>query len=158
MKLLRLSLVALLGAPLFNCGFKYETTGASSDVEGALLSYTDTFAKKLGVSVRGEIATNRMPSQEANDAAGWYAAGIAYYYRPAVAESVTLIDGRCPAAPRCELASGLAAHEVAHARYPGHTMDHWCCMVNLGVRPTYPPPVTVNGLWPMCDARICAAK
>lgn len=133
------------------CGFKYEVAGASSDVESALLAYTDTYAAKLGVTVRGEIATNRTASQEANDAAGWYAAGIAYYYRPAVAEFVTLIDGQCPAAPRCELASGVAAHETCHALFPQHDIAHWCCQKKLGVRPTYPPPTTVEGQWPTCE-------
>lgn len=131
------------------CGFKYQTSGATSEVEGALLGYTDTFAAKLGARVRGEIATNRAQAQD--DAAGWYLAGVAYYYRPAVAEYVTLTDGDCPAAPRCELASGVAAHEVCHAKWPQHDTHHWCCMRNLGVRPTYPPPVTPGGQWPTCE-------
>lgn len=133
------------------CGFKYQTTVATSEVEGALLSYTGTFAARLGVRVRGEIATNRTPGQAGNNAAGWYLGGVAYYYRPAVAESVTLVDGECHSAPRCELAGGVAAHEVCHAKWSFHDTHHWCCMKNLGVRPTYPPPVAPGGQWPACE-------
>lgn len=128
----------------------------SGDVEQALLAYTSTYAARLGWNVRGEITDTR--KREQLDAAGWYDRGVAYYYRPAIHDFVTLTDGECPAAPRCELASGIAAHEVAHFKYPFHDMHHWCCMVNLGVRPTYPPPETVNGQWPVCDPSICASR
>ncbi len=143
--------LAVLAASLaVGCGgFKYETAGPTSEVEGALLSLTDSYAAALGVNVRGEIATNRSGGQD--DAAGWYLAGVAYYYRPDVEQFVTLVDGQCPAAPRCELASGVAAHEVCHAKFRDHDTKHWCCMVKLGVRPTYPPPVTPGGAWPVCE-------
>jgi hypothetical protein len=148
---MRRGIVLLVVGSLGCSNFSYHVTGPSSEVESALLSYTDEYAARLGVSVRGEIATNRTGAQEQDDAAGWYSAGIAYYYRPAVDQYVTLVDGDCPAAPRCELASGVAAHEVCHAKELGHDTRHWCCMKKLGVRPTYPPPVTVGGLWPTCE-------
>jgi len=148
-RLLTCIVAALLG---LGCNFKYKLSGPSSDVEGALVSLTAEYAARLGVNVRGEIVTNLSKAQEAQhqDPAGFYARGIAYYYRPLVEQHVTLIDGDCPAAPRCELAQGVAAHEVCHAKSFFHDTTHWCCMRNLGVRPTYPPPVAPGGQWPAC--------
>ena len=147
-------LAAIFAVLLPGCGtnFEYKTTGPSSEIESALLSYTDLYAGRLGVKVTGKISENRPSSLEGVGALGWYEAGVAYYYRPAVAVQVSLAGEPCPDPDgRCELASGIAAHEVCHHDWRDHDMHHWCCMVKLGVRPTYPPPVTPGGMWPTCE-------
>jgi len=146
-----ITFAALLGGLLAGCGFEYNLTGADDDVESALISLTETYSQKLGVNVRGEIVTNLSKAQEAAHPAGFYSRGIAYYYRPAVKNSVTLVDGQCPNAPACELASGVAAHEVCHAKFKFHDQQHWCCMKNLGVRPTFPSPTLIGGREPTCE-------
>lgn len=137
--------VSALCAVSVGCGASSALVSPTSDVESALVAYTGEFAARLGLKVRGEITDQHYPGSL--EAVGWYQAGVAYYYRPLVSEQVTLEDGVCPAAPACELASGVAAHEVCHAeqehrsRPYAHDAFLWCCMKKLGTRPTFPYPV-----------------
>lgn len=152
-----MSRVSILFAVLFvsGCGVssQWNNLAPTGEAEGALLHYTAQHATTLSLQTKGAISDKRGAFQ--TDATGWYdsASDTAYYYRPDVAQYVSVAGEDCPATPRCELATGIAAHEVCHAKLSpatAHDTKHWCCMVNLGVRPTYPPPVTPGGQWPVC--------
>lgn len=130
-----LALVAL-ATLMTGCGMASPTAASDfTPVEQALVDDTARWAGQLGVSVRGEITTQRYDTPQGR-AAGWYQGGVAYYDREMVAEYVRLVP-----TPGCETASNVAAHEVAHAIYSAHDISHWCCTVHMGAVPTYPAPV-----------------
>lgn len=132
----RIALIAILMA---GCGFKYSPTEASSPIEDELLSKTALFAGMKSLRVHGEITETIEDSQKVEGLVGWYDAGVAWYYRPAVLKYVSLSGELCPEAPRCELAKNIAAHEVCHAISRQHDPAHWECSASLAT-PTYPRP------------------
>lgn len=147
-------LAALLGALLAGCGtgIGWNLVSPSSEIEAAVLEATSRHAATLGLNVRGQITDERC-----GEAAGWYDRGVAYFYRPYLATQATLGDEPCSDPEgRCERVGGLAAHEVCHAaqqrasRAYSHDVYHWCCMKNLGERPTFPFPVAIQGA-PVCE-------
>lgn len=135
--------LALVGALVVGCSFKYQPTGASSEVEGVLLKETARSAGALSVNVHGEITETISKGQQApgqNDPVGWYQAGVAWYYRPQVARYVSLE----PEAGH-ETARNVAGHEVCHAVSFFHDLKHWECMNGVAA-PTYPRP-SAGGTW-----------
>lgn len=104
--------------------------------EAFVIAETARYAGLLGLRVRGEI-TERTTWYAPGEggcptsppvgcyAAGYYSAGVAYFYRPWVDRQTD---------PR-EL-SRVAAHEVCHgsggAAYLGHGADWQACMVRAG--------------------------
>lgn len=148
-----LSLIAAALLATGCCGAPYPTEAGEdfTEVEMALVDHTARFAAQLGVNVRGVVTSEMHPSfvQAKVNATAWYESGVAYYYRPAVAEHVRLVP-----TPGCETATNIAAHEVAHAIFRAHDINHWCCTRNMGATPTYPSPVQGE---PTCEgiARQC---
>ena len=135
MKLSILFVVLLTAA----CSFSYRPSSPSDDVEAMLLSETARFAGMLKVAVHGEMtdsisAAQREGLEPKGYPAGWYLAGVAWYYRPQVKRFVTLE----PEAGH-ETATNVAAHEVCHAVSPWHDLQHWRCSRDIAV-PTYPMP------------------
>ena len=139
--------IAAMAAALVGCASPYPTEAAEhyTAVEMALVDHTARYAAQLGVQVRGVITSKMYPGFAAAgiDATAWYEGGVAYYYRPNVARWVSLVP-----APGQEAATNIAAHEVAHAIYPWHAADHWCCTQHMGAVPTYPFPVAGQ---PVCE-------
>jgi len=133
-----LSIVAA-AALLTGCASAYPTEPDEefSAVEMALVDNTARWAAQLGVNVRGEITSRMHPGLTSLNPAGWYEAGVAYYYRPNIERYVQLVP-----TPGGQTASGVAAHEVAHAIYYLHDISHWCCTKHMGAEPTYPAPMT----------------
>lgn len=120
-----------------------DTVPAVTESEAFVLSETARFAGMLNVKVRGEI-TDYLYAVDCPGggapkgcvAFGWYHRGTAYYHRPSV--------GRYP-----DQLTAVAAHEVCHAVSLFHDRAHWCCQKKLGVQPTYPFPVAIQGE-PVC--------
>jgi hypothetical protein len=132
---------------LVGCGFRYEPTGASGAVEEALLSYTAKHAGELSLRVRGEITDTIAENQKKAgqvDPTGWYSAGVAWYYRTRVRETVSLEPE-----PGHETADNVAAHEVCRAVSSFHDLIHWQCSAKIAV-PTYPRPVAGATLQGAC--------
>lgn len=90
------------------------------------MSETTRFAALLRVRVHGELSQHFWlvdPSTGAY-AAGWYNAGVAYYYQPWV-----------QAQEDFSKLSYVAAHEVCHAKEWNHTPAHEECVnYALGTR------------------------
>jgi hypothetical protein len=121
------------------CGgnYKWSTTEPSSEIEAILLSETTRFAKLHVVNVRGEITDKLSPAQAAGPTpVGWYANGIAYYYRPMIVKFIVI-----EAEPGKLAATDVASHEVCHVKNPVHDMPHWVCMSKFA-SPTYPAPAS----------------
>jgi len=131
--------IAAAAALLTGCASAYPTEPDEefSAVEMALVDNTARWAAQLGVNVRGEITSRMHPGLTSLNPAGWYEAGVAYYYRPNIERYVQLVP-----TPGGQTASGVAAHEVAHAIYYLHDISHWCCTKHMGAEPTYPAPMT----------------
>lgn len=147
---MRLTLAVIVTtAMLSGCGFRYEPTAASGEVEGACLVETKRASDALSTKVRGEITDKISPAQvpDVNSKVGppvaWYDSGVAWYYRPQVAKYVS-ID---PEAGKVT-ARDIAGHEVCHNTRVGslsHDVTHWECM-NRVATPTYPRPGAA-GTW-----------
>lgn len=139
---------------LAGCNFRYEPTSANSPVEEMLLAETARAAGALSVRVHGEITDTISPAQigQTNQAGGaglptgWYQAGVAWYYRPRVAVTVS-IDPE----PGRETARNVAGHEVCHAVSFFHDLAHWKCMDSVAA-PTYPRPGTSGVTTFACNA------
>ncbi len=94
------------------CAKRVSTVPATHPNEVHVLAETQRFAAALGVRVRGVITTHEYMVPAANprypgekvQAAGWYKAGVAYYWRPVIRERDQVYG------------TALAAHEVCHAR------------------------------------------
>lgn len=141
------------------CGFRYEPTSANGVVEETLLAETARAAGVLNVRVHGEITDtiSKGRVEQANQAGGaglptgWYQAGVAWYYRPRVAVTVSIDP-----TPGRETARNVAGHEVCHAISYFHDLTHWNCM-NSVAAPTYPRPGTSGVSTFSCNAQATTA-
>lgn len=134
---------------LTECSFRYEATSPSDPIEEALLSETAWAAGAMGVEVHGEITDTISPAQRVvgqSDPVAWYAAGVAWYYRPQVQRYVSLTPE-----PYKETAKNIAVHEVCHALHRNHDLAHWECM-NKWASPTYPYPANGSTASSSCFA------
>lgn len=117
-------LALLLVAVMAGCGGISPAAPSGDPREDHVLAENDRFAAILHVNVRGEL-TDHVYTVTASDgngtcpAAGWYNAGVAYYWRPNLLER--------------DLAYGtaLAAHEVCHAVSFAHDAKHATCIQSL---------------------------
>ena len=123
--LLFFALAALVA--LFGCSPWSPVSPSGTPQEEFVLSETLRFAKILNVKVHGELtdsiywvdASNPAYIGEKVYAAGWYQNGVCYYYRPWLVKQ--------------EMATMtyIAAHEVCHAIYNNHSLQHGQCTQNL---------------------------
>ena len=123
------------------CAPTSNLTGPSSPKHDFLSAEVARFSKLLGVDVQASFTYKKetfgcTPEEVAKGCYnfGWYTAGTAMFYIPAVeeAEFTFLSDAAC--------------HEVAHAIYPWHRSDHWCLCKKAGATPTYPVPGVPGGV------------
>ena len=95
--------------------------------EQHVLDETARFASILGVNVRGVITTHVYPVRQSDGtmgpAAGWYADGKAYYYRPKILSRDEAYG------------SALAAHECCHALHHGEAEADTCAATLLAQSP-----------------------
>lgn len=124
-----------VGALLFaGCGAGIPTVEPVDGREAFVIAETARYAGMLGLRVRGKI-TDRTQWYAPGEAgcpssppigcyaAGYYSAGVAYFYRPWVGRQ-----------ERAAL-SQVACHEVCHAApgaYLGHTAEWRACMARGG--------------------------
>jgi hypothetical protein len=115
---LSISLLALAG-----CGAPSVAGPSEDPKEMHILAETARFASALKVRVRADITDEIYWVQEPNgntvEAAGWYNAGVAHYWRPWLR------------AQSLEYGTALAAHEVCHAAFYFHTPQHTACVEGL---------------------------
>ena len=125
-------LMILVSLLISSCGTSGPATVAATDMKQTyIIDRTAYFAAKLGVSVVGKLTNEKHTwGCEGQPAGcydfGWYQAGTAFYYIPAVQDA------------EMGYLSDAASHEVCHAKWYAHDSHHWCCMKNLGATPTYP--------------------
>jgi hypothetical protein len=125
----------LLALSLSACGVTSPTeVTASSSVEAMLLSETTRYSALLGKHIEGVITEERYFTPQ-GEALAWYINSTAYYNRALTEQLVSI----APEGGK-ELATNVAAHEVAHSIEWGHNCIHVNVVRKLGAQSTYPVP------------------
>lgn len=134
-----LAVVSLAAVFLVGCVHGTPTITPETEQEIAVVRETALAAVRHNVNVVGVVVDKL--STDADGRAGELKGHTALFLRSAINQYPV------------ERMRELAVHEVCHAvqgyPYP-HDTRHWCCM-KLDGEVGYPPPVTVQGQWPVCS-------